>query len=213
MSGPASQTALVSGLVAPTKSPVDVLADEALHQFRPVRIEESSDRLDHQVIEIVKPPGADQCLHLAEQVWWITIGGRGQHADPKLRLKALRLQIKAGADAIKRGDFADIEEADLERYLERHDDDAALVAAGLMRKGTGKLPASFWRARGPRVPLDVAVAAVSADRVRIEWHSGTRVRSFPSVAWCRERPKQRPFVCFDGRVRTAAAALGFSVRP
>jgi hypothetical protein len=81
-----------------------------------------------------------------------------------IRLKALRLQIKAGADAIKRGDFADIEEADLERYLERHDDDAALVAAGLMRKGTGKLPASFWRARGPRVPLDVAVAAVSADR-------------------------------------------------
>ena len=43
-------------------------------------------------------------------------------------------------------------------------DDAALVAAGLMRKGTGKLPASFWRTRGPRVPLKVAVAAVSADR-------------------------------------------------
>ena len=36
-----------------------------------------------------------------------------------LRLKALRIQIKAGVDAIKRGDFAEIEEADLEDYLER----------------------------------------------------------------------------------------------
>src|SRR5438132_7814436 len=27
------------------------------------------------------------------------------------------------------------------------------------------------------------------------------------------RPKQRPLVCFDERLRTAAAALGFSVRP
>lgn len=34
-----------------------------------------------------------------------------------------------------------------------------------------------------------------------------------ALVWCRERPKQRPFVCFDDRVRTAAAALGFSVRP
>jgi predicted nucleic acid-binding protein len=30
---------------------------------------------------------------------------------------------------------------------------------------------------------------------------------------CRERPRQRPLVCFDERLRTAAAALGFSVRP
>jgi uncharacterized protein len=34
-----------------------------------------------------------------------------------------------------------------------------------------------------------------------------------ALVWCQERPKQRPFVCFDGRVRTAAMALGFSVRP
>lgn len=34
-----------------------------------------------------------------------------------------------------------------------------------------------------------------------------------ALVWCRERPKQRPLVCFDERVRTAAAALGFSVRP
>jgi prevent-host-death family protein len=43
-------------------------------------------------------------------------------------------------------------------------DDAALVAAGLMRKGLGAIPPSFWKARRPRVTRQAAVAAVSADR-------------------------------------------------
>lgn len=34
-----------------------------------------------------------------------------------------------------------------------------------------------------------------------------------ALVWCRERPRQRPFVCFDERLRAAAIALGFSVRP
>ena len=34
--------------------------------------------------------------------------------EDDLKLKALRIQIKASIDAIKRGDFAEIEEADLE---------------------------------------------------------------------------------------------------
>ena len=34
-----------------------------------------------------------------------------------------------------------------------------------------------------------------------------------ALVWCRELPKQRPLVCFDERLRTAATALGFSVRP
>ena len=34
-----------------------------------------------------------------------------------------------------------------------------------------------------------------------------------ALVWCRERPKQRVLVCFDERLRTAAAAAGFSVRP
>lgn len=34
-----------------------------------------------------------------------------------------------------------------------------------------------------------------------------------ALVWCRERPKQRPFVCFDERLSTAASELGFSVRP
>src|SRR5207249_8804232 len=39
--------------------------------------------------------------------------------EDSLKLKALRIQIKAGIDAIKRGDFADVEGANLEDYLER----------------------------------------------------------------------------------------------
>ena len=34
-----------------------------------------------------------------------------------------------------------------------------------------------------------------------------------ALVWCRERPRGRPFVCFDDRLRAAAEALGFSVRP
>ena len=45
------------------------------------------------------------------------LGQRRREDD--LKLKALRIQIKAGVDAIKRGDFAEIEETDLEEYLER----------------------------------------------------------------------------------------------
>lgn len=34
-----------------------------------------------------------------------------------------------------------------------------------------------------------------------------------ALVWCRERPRKRPFVCFDERLRTAARELGFVVRP
>jgi antitoxin ParD1/3/4 len=39
--------------------------------------------------------------------------------EDSLRLKALRAQIKAGVDALDRGDFAEVEGADLEDYFER----------------------------------------------------------------------------------------------
>lgn len=34
-----------------------------------------------------------------------------------------------------------------------------------------------------------------------------------ALVWCRERPRKRPFVCLDERLRTAASELGFIVRP
>ncbi len=39
--------------------------------------------------------------------------------EDDLKLKALRLQIKAGINAIERGEFVEIEETDVEAYLNR----------------------------------------------------------------------------------------------
>ena len=36
-----------------------------------------------------------------------------------LKLEALRMLIKAGVDALERGDFVEVDEVDLEDYLER----------------------------------------------------------------------------------------------
>ena len=41
-----------------------------------------------------------------------------QRKEGALRLKALRMQIKAGIDALERGDFSEVGEADLDEYLE-----------------------------------------------------------------------------------------------
>jgi len=39
--------------------------------------------------------------------------------EDSLKLKALRAQIRAGTDALERGDFSEVDDADLESYLER----------------------------------------------------------------------------------------------
>ncbi len=43
---------------------------------------------------------------------------RQRRREDALKLRALRLQIKAGVDALDRGEFVEIDEADLETYLE-----------------------------------------------------------------------------------------------
>jgi antitoxin ParD1/3/4 len=39
--------------------------------------------------------------------------------EDALKLKALRVQVRAGMDALDRGDFTEIADADLDGYLER----------------------------------------------------------------------------------------------
>jgi antitoxin ParD1/3/4 len=39
--------------------------------------------------------------------------------EDALRVKALRAQIRVGVDALDRGDFVEVEDADLEGYLEQ----------------------------------------------------------------------------------------------
>ena len=34
-----------------------------------------------------------------------------------------------------------------------------------------------------------------------------------ALVWCRERPRRRPFVCFDERQVAAVSKAGFTVRP
>ena len=50
-------------------------------------------------------------------------GRRPDYCAPRphlaVKLKALRLQVKAGVDALARGDFVDIDDADLDGYLEQ----------------------------------------------------------------------------------------------
>ena len=43
-------------------------------------------------------------------------------------------------------------------------DEAALIAGGLMRKGSGRLAPSFWKTRRPSIAPQQAAAAVSRDR-------------------------------------------------
>jgi prevent-host-death family protein len=83
-------------------------------------------------------------------------------ADLRNHLTQYLQEVRAGEEIVVRDRQKPI--AKIVPFTVAHDDDAALVAAGFMRKGTGKLPASFWKTRGPRVPLQVAVSAVSADR-------------------------------------------------
>jgi prevent-host-death family protein len=84
-------------------------------------------------------------------------------ADLRNRLTQYLQEVRAGEEIIVRDRQRPIAKI-VPFTVDENDEDAALVAAGLMRRGTGTLPASFWRTRRPAVPLEVVVAAVSADR-------------------------------------------------
>ena len=43
--------------------------------------------------------------------------------------------------------------------------------------------------------------------------AGDAAQLAAALVWCRERPKHRPLIAFDDRLRTAGSALGFDVRP
>ena len=85
-------------------------------------------------------------------------------ADFRNRLTQYLKEVRAGEEIVVRDRQRPI--AKVVPFTVDDDDaeDAALVASGLMRKGSGMLPASFWKARRPRVTMHAAVAAVRADR-------------------------------------------------
>lgn len=85
-------------------------------------------------------------------------------ADLRNRLTHYLREVRAGEEVVVRDRQRPIAKIVPFTVDDDDADDAALVAAGLMRKGSGVLPASFWNARRPRVALKKAVTAVRADR-------------------------------------------------
>lgn len=85
-------------------------------------------------------------------------------SDLRNRLTQYLKEVRAGEEIVVRDRQRPIAKIIPFSVEDDAESDADLVAAGLMRKGTGKLPASFWKARRPGVSLDAVIAAVSTDR-------------------------------------------------
>jgi prevent-host-death family protein len=86
-------------------------------------------------------------------------------ADLRNRLTQYLREVRAGEEIVVRDRQRPIAKIVPFTVDEDEEDDADLVAAGVIRKGTGKLPRSFWSTRRRRgVRWEVAVAAVCADR-------------------------------------------------
>ena len=85
-------------------------------------------------------------------------------ADLRNRLTQYLQEVRAGEEIVVRDRQRPIAKIVPFTVDDEDTDDAALVAAGLMRKGSGAVPGSFWGARRPRVTLRKAAAAVRADR-------------------------------------------------
>jgi prevent-host-death family protein len=85
-------------------------------------------------------------------------------ADLRNRLTQYLQEVRAGAEIIVRDRQRPIAKIVPFTVDDEEADDAALVASGLMRKGSGLLPESFWRARRSRLTIQRAIHAVRADR-------------------------------------------------
>jgi prevent-host-death family protein len=85
-------------------------------------------------------------------------------AELRNRLTQYLREVRAGEEIIVRDRQRPIAKIVPFTVGDDDADDAALVAAGLMRKGSGVIPSSFWRARRSRVSLNTVVAAVTAGR-------------------------------------------------
>jgi prevent-host-death family protein len=85
-------------------------------------------------------------------------------ADLRNRLTQYLQEVRAGGEIIVRDRQRPIAKIVPFTVDNEDADDAALVAAGLMRKGSGRVAPSFWKGRRPAVTLEQAIAAVVADR-------------------------------------------------
>jgi antitoxin ParD1/3/4 len=80
---------------------------------RNISLTPEQDAFVEKVIEAGEYQNASEAIRDALRVL------QQRRKEDSLRVKALRAQIKAGVDALDRGDFAEVEDADLEDYFER----------------------------------------------------------------------------------------------
>jgi len=80
---------------------------------RNISLTAEQDAFVQEVVEAGEYQNASEAIRAALRVL------QQRRQEDSLRLKALRAQIKAGIDALERGDFAEVDDTDLEEYLER----------------------------------------------------------------------------------------------
>jgi antitoxin ParD1/3/4 len=80
---------------------------------RNISLTAEQDAFVEEVVEAGEYQNASEAIRDALRVL------QQRRKEDRLRLKALRAQLKAGVDAIDRGDFVEVDDADLEGYLER----------------------------------------------------------------------------------------------
>ena len=85
-------------------------------------------------------------------------------ADLRNRLTQYLQEVRAGEEIVVRDRQRPIAKIVPFTVDDDDADDAALVVAGPIRKGSGTIPPSFWKAPRSRMTLQTAIAAVSADR-------------------------------------------------
>lgn len=85
-------------------------------------------------------------------------------ADLRNRLTQYLREVRAGEEIVVRDRRRPIAKIVPFTVDGEEVEEAALVADGLLRKGSGTIPASFWKARRPRITVRAAVAALTADR-------------------------------------------------
>ena len=80
---------------------------------RNISLTAEQDAFVEEVVEAGEYQNASEAIRDALRVL------QQRRREDSLKLKALRAQVRAGIDALERGDFAEIDDADLEGYLER----------------------------------------------------------------------------------------------
>lgn len=80
---------------------------------RNINLTAEQDAFVQEVVEAGEYQNASEAVRDALRVL------QQRRKEDSLKLKVLRAQIKAGTDALERGDFTEVDDADLEGYLER----------------------------------------------------------------------------------------------